>query len=56
MTYLGQDNDFVNSPYFLTLFVDYIKPFLGALPASNAFFDFCVALSLSRNVTHLHIV
>lgn len=56
MNYLRQDNDFVNSPYFLTLFVDYIRPFLGALSACNAFFDFCVALLLPRNVTHLHVV
>ena len=49
MTYLGQDNDFINSSYSLTLFEAYLRHLFGALPACNAFL-------LPRNFADFHAV
>ena len=38
MTYLGQENDFLESSYSLTLFEAYFRHLLGELPACKAFF------------------
>ena len=40
MTYLGQDNDFINSSHSLTLSEAYFRHILGALPACNVIFEF----------------
>ena len=48
MTYLGQENDFVESQYSLTSFEAYFRHSLGALSVCNAFFEFLCCIFASQ--------
>ena len=53
MTYLGPDNDFINSSYSLTLSEAYLRHLFGALPACNAFFEFLCGIFASQKFCRL---